>query len=149
VSGTGALGGTGFIDGPVAVAGGATLAPGASIGTLTVNNNVTLGGVLAIEIDGSTSDLLAVANLDLSAATDSLTFTQLAAPAASTYTLATYTGVLTGAFNSVNSLPSGYTIDYGSGTNSAILLVAVPEPAASGLVAVGASSLLMRRRRRR
>lgn len=42
---TGALGGSGTIAGPVSVAAGATLAPGtASIGTLTINNNLTLAG---------------------------------------------------------------------------------------------------------
>ena len=40
---TGALGGAGIIAGPISVASGATLAPGtASIGTLTVNNNLAL-----------------------------------------------------------------------------------------------------------
>ena len=60
----GTLGGTGIIAGPVTVASGASLAPGASIGTLTVNNNVTLGGTTVMEIskDGGvpSSDLLAV-----------------------------------------------------------------------------------------
>src|SRR5207237_3779211 len=46
----GTLGGTGTIAGPVTVAASATLAPGASIGTLTVNNSVTLGGTTLMEV---------------------------------------------------------------------------------------------------
>jgi autotransporter-associated beta strand protein len=60
----GTLGGSGTLNGPVTVAAGAALAPGASLGTLTVNNKVTLGGALVMEVsrDGGvpTSDLLAV-----------------------------------------------------------------------------------------
>lgn len=55
------LGGTGTIDGPVTVAAGGTFAPGTSIGTLTVNNTLTLGGSTALEVNKSgmtlTSDL--------------------------------------------------------------------------------------------
>ena len=50
--------------GPLTVAASGAVAPGASIGTLTVNNNVTLGGTAVMEIskDGGVpaSDLLAV-----------------------------------------------------------------------------------------
>jgi len=46
----------------------------------------------------------------------------LAIPAATPYTLATYSGTLTGTFAST---PSGYTVNYGSGTNSAITLTKV------------------------
>lgn len=58
----GTLGGTGTILGPVTVESGGGLAPGASIGTLTVNNTVTLQGATVMEVsrDGgtATSDLL-------------------------------------------------------------------------------------------
>jgi autotransporter-associated beta strand protein len=50
-----ALGGVGTINGPVTVLAGGSLAPGNSIGTLTVNNNVSLGGGLAIEVNKSGS----------------------------------------------------------------------------------------------
>jgi len=60
----GTLGGSGSIAGPVTVTATGTLAPGTSIGTLTVNNSVTLGGAAVMEIskDGGvpSSDLLAV-----------------------------------------------------------------------------------------
>lgn len=45
------LGGTGTIAGSVNVAVGGILAPGASLGTLTINSNLTLAGDLAIEVN--------------------------------------------------------------------------------------------------
>lgn len=44
------LGGTGTINGPVTVEANGTLAPGTSIGTLTINNNVSLQGTTAMEV---------------------------------------------------------------------------------------------------
>jgi autotransporter-associated beta strand protein len=59
----GTLAGTGTINDPVTIQAGGTLSPGLSIGTLTVNNTVTLGGTIVMEVSktGSviTSDLLA------------------------------------------------------------------------------------------
>jgi autotransporter-associated beta strand protein len=49
------LGGTGTINGPVTVLAGGILAPGSSVGTLTVNNNVSIAGNLAIEVNKSAS----------------------------------------------------------------------------------------------
>ncbi len=49
------LGGTGVINGPVTVASGGTLSPGNSVGTLTVNNNLTLGGGMLIEVNKALS----------------------------------------------------------------------------------------------
>ena len=51
----GALGGTGVIGGPVVVTAAGTLAPGASIGTLTINNNLTISGNLFVEVDRTAS----------------------------------------------------------------------------------------------
>lgn len=56
----GSLGGTGSIAGPVTVTAGGTLAPGTSIGTLTVSNNVILGGTTLMELNPTGSDLLRV-----------------------------------------------------------------------------------------
>jgi autotransporter-associated beta strand protein len=49
----GTLGGTGTLSGPLVVNAGATLAPGSSIGTLTVNNNLTLqvGSITSVELN--------------------------------------------------------------------------------------------------
>ena len=55
VNSPGALGGTGSIDGTVTVNVGGALAPGASIGTLTINNNLFLSGNLNVEVNKSAS----------------------------------------------------------------------------------------------
>jgi autotransporter-associated beta strand protein/T5SS/PEP-CTERM-associated repeat protein len=58
----GALGGNGAIASPVSVAGGATLSPGTSIGTLTINNTLSLAGtsttVMEMNKTVNTSDLV-------------------------------------------------------------------------------------------
>jgi fibronectin-binding autotransporter adhesin len=51
----GALGGAGVISGPVVVASTGVLAPGASLGTLTINNDLTLQGGMLVEVDTSAS----------------------------------------------------------------------------------------------
>lgn len=100
----GILSGTGSLAGPVSVNAGGTLAPGAGgLGTLTINNNLTLGGTLALDVNKAgltlTSDLVAgIATLacggavTVSATGDPLTagdeFTVLSA--------ATFTGAFTG-----------------------------------------------------
>jgi autotransporter-associated beta strand protein len=47
----GILGGTGSIASPLTVAAGGTLSPGAPLGTFTVNNSVTLGGTVLMELN--------------------------------------------------------------------------------------------------
>jgi autotransporter-associated beta strand protein len=49
------LSGTGTVNGPVTALAGGILAPGHSIGTLTVNNNVSFAGNLGIEVNKSLS----------------------------------------------------------------------------------------------
>jgi fibronectin-binding autotransporter adhesin len=51
----GTLGGTGVFYGPVTLEAGTTLAPGASVGTLTFNGNLDIGGNIAVEVDKSLS----------------------------------------------------------------------------------------------
>ena len=66
VNTNGTLIGTGIITGAVTVQSGGTLAPGASIGTLTVSNDVTLAGNTVIEINktaGTYDRLIGVNNL--------------------------------------------------------------------------------------
>jgi len=144
----GTLGGTGSIVGSLVSSAGSTVAPGASIGTFTVNNSATLGGSLAIEVDGETADVLVVTGaLDISGAT--LDITELGggitAPA---LVIATY-GSLTGpAFASVTGLPTGYTVDYaydnGINTNNiAIVFSTTPYgsyEAANNIVGDGAEA---------
>lgn len=122
---SGTLGGTGTIAGAISNSG--TIAPGVGIGTLTTTGNVSMAANshLAIELGGGTADELAVGgNLDLSAS-EFLDVTGTASGL--NWVIATYTGTLTGTFNHVTT---GYTVNYGTGTNSQITLNA----AASGVI---------------
>ncbi len=115
VNSPGILGGTGTVGG--AVTNNGTIAPGVAsgtnIGTLTTNGNVTSGdnSNWAIELNGALSDKLAVnGNIDLSAF-DSLNVA--GSPGASTsWTIATYTGGLTGVFDNITP---GYSVAYTGG----------------------------------
>jgi autotransporter-associated beta strand protein len=80
VATNGILGGTGTILGPVTVLAGGSIAPGASIGTLTINNNLTLGGNLLIEVNKSaspSSDKVVVSGTLSSSAPGTVTITNL------------------------------------------------------------------------
>jgi autotransporter-associated beta strand protein len=102
VAPAGTLGGTGTINGAVIV--GGTLSPGASVGTLTVRNNLVLTGsaTLAFEL-GTNSDLVAVAgNLTLDG---TLNVTDAGGFATNTYTLFAYTGALTDNGLAIGELP--------------------------------------------
>ena len=68
VTNTGTLGGTGIIASPVQIGVGGTLAPGASLGTLTINNHLTLltGSVTSVEVNqstGTSDQIVGVTNL--------------------------------------------------------------------------------------
>lgn len=116
----GTLGGNGSLNGPLVVDATATLAPGTSAGTLTAGDT-TIAGTYAYEIDDATGDSLVVnGNLDITGAT--LAITELTPGTAATYVVASYSGTLTGTFGSVTGLPAGYTLDYGTGSNSQITL---------------------------
>jgi autotransporter-associated beta strand protein len=152
VSVSGTLGGGGAIGGAVTVQTGGTLAPGAaettSAGaTLTLGSGLTLSGTstLAINLDSSNNiDSLAITGGLSIGADDTLTLNLLngAALDQSSYTIATYTGALTGTF-SVTNLPTNYTVDYGVGGDSIQLVaVAVPEPGALGTMLAGLGMLL-------
>jgi autotransporter-associated beta strand protein len=117
------LGGSGTIGSAITVNG--ALAPGASVGTLTTNG-VTFGtnGIFDVEIDAltNTADRLIVnGNLNLSGASDLLRLSLAGGtlPLAGPLTIATYTGALTGTFNLDNA---NFSINYGTGTNSAITI---------------------------
>jgi autotransporter-associated beta strand protein len=76
----GALGGTGTINGPVTVQSAGTLSPGAPVGTLTINNSLTLAGNLLIAINKSLSPsngLVAVSGVLTNAGAGVLTITNL------------------------------------------------------------------------
>jgi hypothetical protein len=102
---------------------GATVAPGFGVGTLATAGSATLNGTLQAEINGTAHDQLnSLGNLALGASS------VLNLPAGNTYDgasaviLAAYTGTRTGTFGTTSPLPAGYTLDYGDGSNSFIVL---------------------------
>ena len=124
VNSGGTLGGSGTIgqsSDPVdVIVNGGTIAPGASVGTLTSFGNVTFGANshFGIELSGATADQLAVTgNIDLTALGNALDVT---GSGSGSWVIATYTGSRTGTFESVTS---GFTVDYGTGSNSQITLM--------------------------
>lgn len=130
----------------------ANIAPGAAsaIGVLTVDGGtgVAFGNFsnLLVDVGAGTSDQLRVQNtLNLSSASDALTINGTA-DGVTSYVIATY-GSLVGTFGVVNNLPPGYTLDYGTGTDSQIVL-SVPEPGFAGVLMLGGLAGLARRRRR-
>jgi len=119
-TGTPTLTGTGTVAGTLTIAtdgGGAagTVNPGTVGGIGTLHTGATmLFGTYVCDINDTTSDLLASSGaLTLSGAT--LTFNALATPTASSYTIATCTGT-PGSFDTVNNLPTGYTLKYNVGS---------------------------------
>ena len=122
------LGGTGTLGG--ALTNNGIVSPGASVGTLSVNGNTIMGANshLAIELLGATADKLAVTgNFDLSALGNFLDVTGVGS--GTSWIIATYTGALTGTFETISS---GYSVNYGSGANSQITLNAIGSPGVAG-----------------
>ncbi len=104
------LGGTGSVGGPITNNG--IIAPGAGVGTLSVVGDVTNGANSSwlIELSGTSADKLAVTgNINLSAA-DSLNITGTGT--GTSWIIGTYTGSLTGIFDTVTP---GYTVSYTGG----------------------------------
>jgi hypothetical protein len=149
VNSPGILAGNGTLGGAVAV--GGLIAPGATsgtIGTLSELSGLSFAGSSAafnadVNAAGQSDELAVTGNLDLGTGT-TLNVNVLDSVSDGTYTIATYSGTLNGTFATAN-LPAGYSVNYGTGTNSTITLV-VPEPASLGLVAIGALGLLHRKR---
>ena len=131
----GTLGGTGVINSNVSVNDG-TLSPGdLGLGTLSVVGNVSfLGG--ALDISGTGSTLTSLSDNGSLVLSGSETLNVVGSLSPGTYTLASYTGTESGSFGTVN-IPPGDHISYGTGSNSAITLTAVPEPGSLVLLTVG------------
>jgi fibronectin-binding autotransporter adhesin len=130
LGGTQTLKGNGTVKGnTVTAAAGSHVQPGASIGTLNVTGNLTVGGTLDVEYNSNTGaiDLLAVSGtLDLSVAT--IQFSNLGTGAggpAYPAVFATY-GTLAGTAVATPGMPAGYWVDYHYNNENKIALV--PEP---------------------
>jgi len=143
------------LSGSVTVASGATVAPGSTstIGTLTVDaSSFRLGGTLAINVSGSTTDLLDLTpgsgTIFTLAGSSVLQFTTGDPLTAAAYIFAKY-DALVGTFGSVSGLPAGYMVDYNYQNANQLALVAVPEPATIALAGLAGVCLLVRRLRRR
>lgn len=127
-----------------------TIAAGATFDTTAQSFSLSGSQSFTFTLDptgAGSAGSISAANLDISSgiATISTTGT-LDDPS---YTIATYTGTLTGKFSSVSGIPSGYDIFYGTGSNSVITLVAVPESNAYGVAAGVFCLVLLAARRRR
>jgi fibronectin-binding autotransporter adhesin len=154
------LGGSGSIDGSITVAANGILAPGNSAGMLTLNNTLTLGGVLALEINGLTAgslhDQVALNSSGVLGGTLSLAWSLLSPAALSTeLVLIANDGsdAFTGAFSNAadlstvnDNLGNSWQVRYAGGTGNDLTLVAIPEPGAAVLGLLGSMALLRRRR---
>jgi autotransporter-associated beta strand protein len=147
------LGGVGTVIGPATGVVGSTVVPGLSgTGTLTVTGGLTLLGDLQINIDGWTIGLLDGSSGSLTLG-GSVTFNEIN-PASGNLIFAK-SATLSGVFGSINSLPSGYSIDYNylGGNQIALVTGVVPEidpaNACSVLALVGGALGMLERRRRR
>ncbi len=164
VSNGGTLGGTGAINagtnnvtiGTTATSGGSATITGGTNGTvgaltLTVNSLTFSGSTnnlstYLVDLTSTASDkLIITGNLDLSTLSDQIKFQ--GTTGAASYQLATYTGTLSGAFDTVTGLPSGYSLVYNPGEID-LNMSPVPEPStwAAGILAVAAVAYSQRRR---
>jgi len=110
VASTATLSGTGTAAGPVTVDSGGFVTPGGSgIGTLSLGAS-TLNGTYTCQIDGAGADQIAVTGNLTFGGSAAIAVTQTNPATAASYTIATYTGTLTGA-PTVTGIPSGYQLD--------------------------------------
>jgi hypothetical protein len=155
VNAGGTLGGAGKIKTvALSVAIGGIVSPGRSIERLDVIGTVDIDGTYTADVTHGASpmdaDMLYVTgNLTLDTSTSVLDLPGTNTYNASTsYTIATYTGTLTGTFFSAPNLPSTHVIDYGNGSNDVIQLVPIPEPSTFVPLAIlGLTGFFSRRRR--
>jgi autotransporter-associated beta strand protein len=149
----GMLGGTGAIGGPVTIEDLGILAPGSSVGTLTLNNSLTLaaGSLFEFELGPvGQSDMVWMPDSELilnDQQFDDFTFTALSGFGTGKYVLFS-TGGITGSLGaSVGGVVGGLESALGIVGNDLVLTV-VPEPSTLGLLAAGVLSLLACGRRK-
>ena len=165
------LGGTGTIGGAVTVASGGFLAPGNSIGTLTVNNTVTLaaGSTYVVELNasGSQADLIRSTGITVTGAIPSISLTGTLA-GTEEFLIAQNVSGTTAVTGTFAGLPNGSVVGNFSGTdlyvyydsrlsgttivaeNGSIIFTPVPVPEPTTILAIGALAFgIFRRLRRR
>ena len=153
VGSTQTLAGIGTVFGTVSIAAGGTLAPGDGVGTLTLNDNLTLadGGLLAFSLASiGASSMVSMPSATLTLDNQEwadFDFTPLAGFGAGVYTLidaANISGSLgSNRFGSIGGLSGELFVDSG---NSDLTLIVVPEPHAVALLLAGASLVAVGRR---
>lgn len=128
---SGALAGSGTIAGPVLVASGATLAPGSGVGTLTINNSLTLqaGSSTSVELNKSTSSSDKVAGLSRVSYAGTLLVTNIAGTLALGDSFQIFSATsASGNFDSITPAPgTGYSWSFDPA--SGVLSVVAGQPA--------------------
>ena len=157
IGAAGQLAGSGTIAGPVTASG--IIAPGLSAGTLTINNNLILGGsaTLSYELNGTNqavgagvNDLLAgIVNLTLDGALNVAELGSFGGLSSGSWRLINYTGTLTDNGLTIGTMPNtdpgtSFTID--TATAGQVNLMLVPEPGTALLGLLAGLGLLRRRR---
>ncbi|MDQ6860851.1 MAG: hypothetical protein M3032_06820, partial [Verrucomicrobiota bacterium] len=164
VNSSGTLSGTGFINAgtnDVSINGGGNITGGnngavattGAVGALTLTAaNVLFSGTAGnlatyiVDLTSTTSDKLTInGNLNLSTTFDQLLFQGITG--AASYTIATYTGSLTGTFDIANT-PTGYFVNYANPNVISLDMTTAPEPStwAAGMLALCSFGYTQRRR---
>lgn len=131
------LSGAGSVAGTTTGAAGSIVSPGgAALNTLSFGSSLAIVGTLAIDVSGTTTDLVAVAGLLTLDPASTVGFTAGSTLTEPAYVFATYTS-LTGTFGTVTNLPTGYSLDYNYQSGNKVALVAVPEPDTLALAGAG------------
>lgn len=153
VASGGTLGGTGLIASAIHVSAGGVISPGNSIGTLTISNDVTLDGLLQIELANAagpgagSSDMLDV-NGFFNLTNGVVQFVFAGTMTNDHYIFAEYDSIAGNPFLDVQNLPSGYDVVYNYLGNNQIALV-IPEPSSWMLFGLGALCFCLARTHRR
>jgi autotransporter-associated beta strand protein len=124
----GALGGTGSIAGTVSILAGGTLSPGASIGTLTINSNLSLAGNTFIEVDKTSGNRDQVAGLTSVAYGGTLTVSNLSGNLVPGDSFQIFPATsFTGNFDSITGAGAAWSFNPTSGVLS-VVIPSTPTP---------------------
>ncbi|NJK91921.1 MAG: PEP-CTERM sorting domain-containing protein [Blastochloris sp.] len=135
----------------------ATLNPGASgtdtatltLGSALIETTVNLNNFSQLRLDigvaGASDRLDIFGDLNLNAGSTLDLLSLSGAWDGATYTLATFTGLLTGTFGTIIGLDAGYQINYGT---TDITLALIPEPSTYALLGLGLGALWLLRRKK-